>query len=139
MKVQYHNRHPLPDSQAEGATYVSFDELISTSDVISLHLGLTHSNEHMISDKEFDKMKTGVVIVNTARGALIDEQALIRALDSGKVHSAGLDVFENQPHVDPRIVNNDNIIITPYIAAGTIETMVRLHVFICLYTNVKIG
>jgi glyoxylate reductase len=126
MKIQYHNRHPLPDAKAQGATYVSLEELIFTSDIISLHLALTHSDEHMLGDKEFEKMKTGVVIVNTARGALIDEPALIRALESGKVYSAGLDVFENEPKVNPLLLRNDKIVVAPHIGAATIETMVRL-------------
>jgi lactate dehydrogenase-like 2-hydroxyacid dehydrogenase len=125
MTVQYHNRHPLPESQAENATYVSFDELISTSDVISLNLALTAATKHIISAKEFEKMKTGVVIVNTARGALIDEPALIDALASGKVYSVGLDVFETEPKANPRLLENDKVVLSPHIGAATVETMVR--------------
>jgi len=130
MNIQYHNRHVLPDAKAEGAAYVSFDDLLSTSDVISLHLGLTSSNEHMIGEKEFEKMKKGVVIVNTARGALIDEKALISALDSGKVYSAGLDVFENEPGANPLLLKNEKIIVSPHIAAGTIETMIAMETLV---------
>jgi glyoxylate reductase len=139
MKVQYHNRHQLPDSKAQGAAYVSFDELIATSDVISLNLALTHSNEHMIGEKEFSKMKTGVVIVNTARGALIDEKALIRALESGKVYSAGLDVFEDEPKVNPWFLKNDRIVVAPHIASATIETVVSLYMFTFTFANFTIG
>jgi glyoxylate reductase len=131
MKVQYHNRHPLPDSKAEGAAYVSFEELISTSDVISLNLALTHSTEHIIGEREFEKMKNGVVIINTARGALIDEQALISALESGKVYSVGLDVFENEPKVNPLLLENEKILVAPHIAAATIETVVSTQI-ICI-------
>jgi glyoxylate reductase len=129
MKIQYHNRHELPESKAHGAKFVSLGELISTSDVISLNLALTHSDEHMIGEREFSQMKTGVVIVNTARGALIDEKALIQALESGKVYSAGLDVFENEPKVNPWFLNNDKIVVAPHIASATIETMVRITDF----------
>jgi glyoxylate reductase len=129
MKIQYHNRHELPESKAHSAKFVSLDELISTSDVISLNLALTHSNEHMIGEKKFGQMKTGVVIVNTARGALIDEKALIKALESGKVYSAGLDVFENEPKVNPWFLNNDKIVVAPHIASATIETLVRIADF----------
>lgn len=124
MTIQYHNRHPLPTSKAGDATYVSFDELLSTSDVISLNLALTHSTEHMVGLKEFEKMKDGVVIVNTARGALMDEKALVEALKSGKVYSVGLDVFENEPDVNPELLKNDKVVLLPHIGAATVETLV---------------
>lgn len=85
MKIQYHNRTRLPAELEGGATYVSFDELLANSDVFSLNLALNASTRHIIGAPEFGKMKDGVVIVNTARGALIDEKALVAALDSGKV------------------------------------------------------
>lgn len=85
MHIQYHNRSRLPEGLEGGATYVSFDELLANADVLSLNLALNASTRHIIGTAEFGKMKDGVVIVNTARGALIDEKALIAALDSGKV------------------------------------------------------
>lgn len=85
MKIYYHNRNRLPANQEGNATYVSFDELLAKSDVLSLNLALNSSTRHIIGAPEFQKMKDGVVIVNTARGALIDEKALVSALDSGKV------------------------------------------------------
>lgn len=88
MKIQYHNRSRLPAELEVGATYVSFDELLASSDVLSLNLALNASTRHIIGATEFTKMKDGVVIVNTARGALIDEKALVAALDSGKVCTA---------------------------------------------------
>jgi glyoxylate reductase len=124
MKIIYHNRHPLPSSQAGSATYVSFDDLLSKSDVISLNLSLNASTRHIIGDLEFSKMKDGVVIINTARGALMDERALIEALDNGKVFSAGLDVFEDEPNVSPELLRNDKVVILPHIGTGTYETQV---------------
>jgi D-3-phosphoglycerate dehydrogenase len=88
MKIQYHNRSRLPAELEGGATYVSFDELLANADVLSLNLALNASTRHIIGATEFTKMKDGVVIVNTARGALIDEKALVAALDSGKVCNA---------------------------------------------------
>lgn len=85
MKIQYHNRSRLPAELEAGATYVSFDKLLANADVLSLNLALNASTRHIIGAPEFTKMKDGVVIVNTARGALIDEKALVAALDSGKV------------------------------------------------------
>lgn len=85
MKIHYHNRSRLSPELEAGATYVSFDELLATSDVLSLNLALNANTRHIIGEKEFGKMKDGVVVVNTARGALIDEKALVKALESGKV------------------------------------------------------
>jgi glyoxylate reductase len=85
MKVQYHNRSPLPSALALGAEYVSFDTLLTTTDVLSLNLSLTSQTRKIISKPQFDKMKTGIVIVNTARGPLIDEEDLLDGLKSGKV------------------------------------------------------
>lgn len=85
MKIQYHNRSRLSPELENGATYVSFDELLANSDVFSLNLALNASTRHIIGAPEFAKMKDGVVVVNTARGALIDEKALVAAIDSGKV------------------------------------------------------
>ena len=84
MKIQYHNRSRLPPELEGDATFVSFDELLATSDVLSLNLSLSASTRHIIGNPEFKKMKDGIVIVNTARGPLIDERALVAALESGK-------------------------------------------------------
>jgi glyoxylate reductase len=124
MSIIYHNRHPLPSSLASNATYVSFDDLLSQSDVISLNLSLTPATKHMISTKEFEKMKKGVVIVNTARGALIDETAVVKGLEEGKVWSVGLDVFKTEPEANPKLVGSDKVVLSPHIAAATAETMV---------------
>lgn len=124
MKIIYHNRKPLPQSQAGDASYVSFDDLLSKSDIISLNLSLNVSTRHIIGAPEFAKMKDGVIIINTARGALMDEAALIAALDSGKVFSAGLDVFEDEPIVSPELLKSDKVVILPHIGTGTYETQV---------------
>jgi len=124
MKIVYHNRRPLPKSQAGDATYVSFDDLLAKADIISLNLSLNASTRHIISAPEFAKMKNGVIIINTARGALMDEAALIAALNSGKVFSAGLDVFEDEPTVSPELLKSDKVVILPHIGTGTYETQV---------------
>lgn len=85
MTIQYHNRSRLSPELEDGAKYVTFEELLSTSDVFSLNLALNASTRHIIGAKELAQMKDGVVIVNTARGALIDEKALVAAIESGKV------------------------------------------------------
>ena len=138
MKVTYHNRRKLSEEMSAGAQYVSFDELLSTSDVVSLNLPLNVSEflpphgacpdcclkkntRHIISKAEFAKMKDGVVVVNTARGAVMDESALVEALDSGKVFSAGLDVFEEEPKIHPGLLSNQNVILVPHMGTWTSE------------------
>ncbi len=126
MKTIYHNRHPLTLSIATSlsAHSVSFDELISTSDVISLHLALNPATERILGAAEFEKMKNGVTIVNTARGDLIDDEAMIEALEKGKVWSLGLDVFDNELRVYERLLVDERVVVCPHIGAATVETMV---------------
>lgn len=127
MSVIYHNRRQLTEDLAGGAEYVTFDELLAKSDVISLNLPLNKNTRHIIGKPEFDKMKDGVVIVNTARGAVIDEAALVDALDSGKVYSAGLDVFEEEPKIHPGLVRNPNVMLVPHMGTWTVETQTAME------------
>lgn len=127
MKVQYHNRKRLDENMEDGATYVSFEELLATSDIISCNLPLNEHTRHIISTPEFEKMKEGVVIVNTARGAVIDEDALVKALDSGKVRSCGLDVFEEEPKVHPGLITNPNVMLVPHMGTFTVETQTGME------------
>ncbi|KAJ5779508.1 hypothetical protein N7457_007228 [Penicillium paradoxum] len=127
MKVIYHNRRKLSDEISAGAQYVSFDELLSSSDVVSLNLPLNRNTRHIIGKAEFAKMKDGVVVVNTARGAVMDEAALVDALDSGKVFSAGLDVFEKEPEIHPGLLSNQNVILVPHMGTWTIETLLAME------------
>lgn len=125
MKVQYHNRKRLSPELEEGAEYVDFDTLLATSDVFSLNLSLTKATEHIIGKAELAKMKQGVTIVNTARGKLIDEAALVDALNDGdKIWSVGLDVFENEPQVHQGLVDNPRVFLLPHIGTMTYETRV---------------
>lgn len=82
------------------------------------------NTRHIISTAEFAKMKDGVVVVNTARGAVMDEDALVKALDSGKVYSAGLDVFEEEPKIHPGLVKNPNVMLVPHMGTWTVEVSV---------------
>jgi len=133
VKIQYYNRtrlSPEREKAAGNAKYVSFDELLATSDIISLNLPLNPSTKHIISHKEFAKMKNGVVIVNTARGAVMDESALVEALDSGKVFSAGLDVYEDEPIIHPGLMRNENVLLVPHLGTHTFETQKKMEVVV---------
>ncbi|KAL1841165.1 hypothetical protein VTJ49DRAFT_7334 [Mycothermus thermophilus] len=129
MKIRYHNRARLDrDTEKElEAEYVGFDELLAGCDALSLNLPLTESTRHIISKRELSKMKKGVVIVNTARGAIMDEAALVEALDSGQVSSVGLDVFESEPQIHPRLLNNPRVLLTPHLGTWTVETQEKME------------
>jgi glyoxylate reductase len=124
MKVCYHNRNRLsPEEEAlYSVTYLSKEELITTSDYISINVPLTPETKYLLNYDEFKKMKDGVFIINTSRGATINEQALVDALKSGKVKGAGLDVFENEPVVHPDLLTFPNVSLTPHIGSDTEET-----------------
>ncbi|KAI9891172.1 MAG: hypothetical protein M1814_003015 [Vezdaea aestivalis] len=122
MKVQYHNRKRLDDQFSGGAKYVGFEELLQTSDVLSCNLPLNPSTRHIISTPQFDLMKSGAVLVNTARGAVINEEAMVAALDSGKLRSVGLDVYENEPSIHPGLLSNPNVLLVPHMGTWTVET-----------------
>jgi D-3-phosphoglycerate dehydrogenase len=104
---------------------VELDELLAQSDVISLHLPFTASTKHMISDEAFGKMKDGAIIINASRGGVVDEEALLRALESGKVRAAAIDVFEKEPPDDFALVDHPNVIAMPHIGAAASEGQKR--------------
>ncbi|CZT16635.1 probable glyoxylate reductase [Ramularia collo-cygni] len=127
MTTIYHNRNKLSDELAGGAQYVSFDELLAQSDVISLNLPLNKHTHHIISAEQFAKMKKGVIIINTARGAVMDEDALVQALESGQVGSCGLDVFEEEPKVHPGLLANPSVMLLPHMGTHSIETYIKME------------
>lgn len=104
---------------------VSMEELFAQSDMISLHLPLSPSTKHMISDDAFNQMKDGVIIINASRGGVVDEQALLRALEAGKVRAAGIDVYEKEPPDDFSLVDHPNVIALPHIGAAAGEGQKR--------------
>lgn len=107
------------------AEQVSLDELLSTADIITLHIPLTNETKYMIGEKEFAKMKDGVVLINAARGGIVDEKALLNALNSGKVGAAALDVFEKEPPEDFSLIDHPQVIATPHIGAAAEEGQKR--------------
>uniref|UniRef100_A0A7N0ZWJ0 D-3-phosphoglycerate dehydrogenase n=1 Tax=Kalanchoe fedtschenkoi TaxID=63787 RepID=A0A7N0ZWJ0_KALFE len=120
--IAYDPYASLDRARAVGVELVTFDEALAFADFISLHMPLTPSTEKMLDDEAFGRMKRGVRIVNVARGAVIDEDALVRALDSGIVAQAALDVFtEEPPPPDSRLVQLENVTATPHLGASTTE------------------
>ncbi|KAF2486772.1 glyoxylate reductase [Neohortaea acidophila] len=127
MRTIYHNRKPLGAEEAAGAEYVEFDELLARADVVSLNLPLNPHTRHIISHAQLAKMKPGVVIVNTARGGVLDEEALVQALDSGHVRSCGLDVYDDEPNVHSGLIRNENVMLLPHMGTYTLETMAAME------------
>ncbi|KAM4055198.1 d-isomer specific 2-hydroxyacid dehydrogenase, NAD binding domain-containing protein [Hirsutella rhossiliensis] len=127
MKIRYHNRSRLSPDLEDGAEYVDFDTLLKESDVLSLNLPLNSKTRHTISAPQFAMMKPGIVIVNTARGAVMDEAALVDALASGQVASAGLDVYENEPEVHQGLLANDSVLLVPHMGTWTTETQTKME------------
>jgi glyoxylate reductase len=123
MKVVYHNRHK-PDKETEesyNATWVEFDELLSTSDYVSLNVPLTPETKGMMGEEEFMKMKDSAYLINTARGAVVKEQELIKALRDGVIAGAGLDVFENEPDIPEEFLEMKNVVVMPHLGSATME------------------
>ncbi|KAK7420108.1 glyoxylate reductase [Neonectria punicea] len=127
MSVRYHNRSPLSPEMEDGAEYVDFETLLKESDVLSLNLPLNPKTRHTISTPQFALMKPGIVIVNTARGAVMDEAALVQALEAGQVASVGLDVYENEPEIHPELITNENVLLVPHMGTWTVETETKME------------
>jgi glyoxylate reductase len=99
----------------------ALDELLATSDIVSLHAPLSRETQHMIDANALAKMKRGAYLINTSRGALVDEDALCDALESGHLRGAGLDVYEHEPEVNPRLLSMKNVVLVPHIGSATEE------------------
>ena len=105
-----------------GASKVSLDELLATSDVVSIHCPSNESTHHLFGASQFKKMKTSAFLVNTARGPIVDEQALVDALRSREIAGAGLDVFEFEPKINEGLLDRDDVVLIPHLGSATTET-----------------
>jgi len=128
MRIIGYDIFPNEEFVKLGGTYAGLDELIKTSDYISIHAPLTDNTYHMIGKKEFEMMKRTAILINTARGPLVDEKALFIALSEGRIAGAGLDVLENEPPEGNPLIKLDNITCTSHIAAYTKETLTRMDI-----------
>ncbi|ALO03684.1 hydroxyacid dehydrogenase [Lactiplantibacillus paraplantarum] len=123
MPILYSQHHRLPISRETqlGATFVSQDELLQRADIVSLHLPLTAKTTHLIGSTAFTKMKSTALLINAARGPIVDEQALVTALQNHQIAGAALDVYEHEPQVTPGLTTMDNVILTPHLGNATVE------------------
>lgn len=123
MKILYTARKANPEFEAStGAMYRTKEELLKESDMISLHIPGGEGTHHYLGEAEFDLMKPNVILVNTARGTVIDEKAMVKALISGKIAGAGLDVFEKEPEVEPEFLKMPNVVLAPHSGTRTLDT-----------------
>jgi glyoxylate reductase len=127
MNILYYNRSRDEEfEQKYGAEYVDMDTLLKESDFISIHLPLTDETIHFIGKNEFNKMKKTAILVNTARGPIIDEKALVEALKSRRILAAGLDVYEREPEFEMELKDLDNVVMLPHIGSATAETRTNM-------------
>lgn len=124
MNIAYTRRSPLEVDVAKDldAKFMSMDELIESSDVLSLHCPYSPATHHLISENQLARMKPTAYLINTARGPIVDEQALVDALKAGQIAGAGLDVFEHEPKVNPGLLELDNAVLIPHLGSATVET-----------------
>jgi glyoxylate reductase len=129
MDILYHNRSRREEAEQEiGARYLELDELLETADFISIHIPLTPETKHLIGAHELRKMKPEAVLVNTSRGAVVDEAALAYALADRRIFAAGLDVYEEEPEVHPRLLELENVVLAPHIGSASVETRDKMAV-----------
>ena len=128
MNIIYHDQNSLPRDMESilGVKRVSFDQLLSESDIITIHTPLIESTYHLFSDKEFKSMKDTAFIINAARGPIVDESALIDALQNKRIAGAGLDVFENEPEISKELLELDNVTMTPHAGTGCLSSRTNL-------------
>jgi glyoxylate reductase len=124
MRVLYYDPQPLPpDAERDlGATRVDLGRLLAESDFVSVHVPLTQETHHLLSTPQFATMKPTAILINTSRGPVVDEAALVEALTARKIAGAALDVYEREPAVHPGLIPMPNVVLAPHIASATVRT-----------------
>ena len=139
MKILYTDVVQAPQSIEKelGIRFVDKKTLLSESDFITLHVPLTPQTTHYISGAEFSQIKPTAILINASRGPVVDEKALVQALQEGEIAGAGLDVYEREPEVDPALVQMKNVVLVPHIGSASRET--RLHMAMMAAENLVAG
>jgi glyoxylate reductase len=128
VRLVYADREALApgDEERTGATRLPLHQLLVSSDLISVHLPLTGETRHLFSHEAFASMKTGAYLVNTSRGPVVDEGALVAALEQGRLAGAGLDVYEEEPVIHPGLLDRDDVVLLPHIGSASTATRVKM-------------
>lgn len=122
MKILYVSHRPNKDIGVLGGAFVALERLLAESDYVSLNVPLNEDTRGMIGKREFGMMKPTAILINTARGEVVDEEALIAALKKRKISGAGLDVYTNEPRINPEFLKLDNVVLAPHLGSSTLET-----------------
>ena len=122
MRVVYADAVQLRAEVEDGATRVPLEELLEEADFVSIHTNLTDETRHLFGHEEFKRMKPTAVLVNTSRGPVVDEAALADALEAGELFAAGLDVFEREPDLHPKLLELENVVVIPHLGSATVDT-----------------
>jgi len=128
MKLLYCGRTrlgPLEEKELN-VSYAPLDTLLVEADFVTLHVPLTPRTRHLIGNRELELMKPSACLINTARGPVVDEEALVEALRNGRIRGAGLDVYENEPKLSPGLANLDNVVLLPHMGSATVETRTKM-------------
>lgn len=128
MRVIYTSVRSAPLEKASESRFVTLDTLLTEADFISLHVPLRRETHHLIGSRELAKMKTTAFIVNTSRGPVVNEEALVRALHTGQIAGAALDVYEHEPNIHPGLLGLQNVVLAPHAASASIETRTKMAV-----------
>jgi glyoxylate reductase len=131
MEIVYAGRNPAPrevEAELGGARHLELDELLARADVVSIHAPLTPATHHLIDAPRLKLMGPGAYLVNTARGPIVDEAALVEALRNGAIAGAALDVFEQEPDVHPGLLELDNVVLLPHLGSATVQTRTAMAV-----------
>jgi glyoxylate reductase len=128
MHVVFHDSESIPEQVIKdlGVTRIPLDELLRISDFISLHVPLLQETHHLLNDQTFALMKPTCIVINTSRGPVVDEKALVRAVRDRKIAGAGLDVFEREPKIEPELFEMENVVLAPHIASASHETRLKM-------------
>ncbi len=127
LNILYYDKERKIDFESEtGAKYTKLNQLLKKSDFISIHTPLTKETYHLISEEQFDNMKQGAILINTARGEVVKERALVNALKNGKLFAAGLDVYEFEPEITKELLKMKNVVLLPHIGSATEETRKKM-------------
>jgi len=127
MKVLYTNPSPRPELEREiGARRVELDELLRRADFVSIHTPLTEETRHLVGKRELGLMKSTAYLINTSRGPVVDERALVEALREKRIAGVGLDVYENEPELAPGLAELDNVVLLPHLGSASVQTRTRM-------------
>ncbi|MFO8056027.1 MAG: D-glycerate dehydrogenase [bacterium] len=128
MKVLYHNRKRLSEEEEGGASYAYLSTLVESSDYITIHCPLNEESRHLIGEEELSRMKPAAYLVNVGRGPVVDEKALVRALQERRIAGAAFDVYENEPELAPGLSELDNAVLAPHLGSASVETRSRMAI-----------